>query len=215
LWYSRRYGLPILLNIGAGPGGRIPGWLSLDYSGTGWCAISGRDMDIDSDVASSGIPLGDSTVDAIYCSHFLEHLNWFEGEVFLSECRRVLKPGAGIRLAVPDADYFIKRFMARDEAFFGDINRCYNHWLGNITDTFLWNFLGAFSSHKRNYACHAMFYNFENLSFRLNNAGFAGITRKQFGETGFAAYADELKFFPGRELPRNFEATLIVEASRI
>ena len=41
-------------------------------------------------------------VDAIYASHMLEHLDRAEARSFLAECRRVLKPGGILRLAVPD-----------------------------------------------------------------------------------------------------------------
>jgi predicted SAM-dependent methyltransferase len=52
--------------------------------------------------AARRIPHGAATVDAIYASHMLEHLDRTEARSFLAECRRVLKPGGILRLAVPD-----------------------------------------------------------------------------------------------------------------
>jgi len=52
--------------------------------------------------AARRIPHAGGSVDAIYSSHMLEHLDRAEAQAFLAECRRVLKPGGILRLAVPD-----------------------------------------------------------------------------------------------------------------
>jgi predicted SAM-dependent methyltransferase len=52
--------------------------------------------------AARRIPHDDGSVDAIYASHMLEHLDRIEARSFLAECRRVLRPGATLRLAVPN-----------------------------------------------------------------------------------------------------------------
>jgi predicted SAM-dependent methyltransferase len=52
--------------------------------------------------AARRIPHAGGTVEAIYTSHMLEHLDRAEARAFLAECRRVLKPGGILRLAVPD-----------------------------------------------------------------------------------------------------------------
>ncbi|MBO6946752.1 MAG: methyltransferase domain-containing protein [Rhodospirillales bacterium] len=48
------------------------------------------------------IPHTDQSVDVIYTSHMLEHLDRTDAARFLSEARRVLKTGGTIRTAVPD-----------------------------------------------------------------------------------------------------------------
>lgn len=50
-----------------------------------------------------GIPYDDGSVDLLFASHFLEHLNYVEGIRFLTECYRVMKEGAVMRLVIPDA----------------------------------------------------------------------------------------------------------------
>jgi SAM-dependent methyltransferase len=47
-------------------------------------------------------PVGSATVDAIYCSHNLEHLFSHEVPAALAEFHRVLKPGGFARIRVPD-----------------------------------------------------------------------------------------------------------------
>lgn len=116
--------MPTRLNIGCGRS-PTPEWLNYDNSPSVWMArwpllapilerlglidrhaldfvTFCRDHHIRHANAARRIPHGDSTVDAVYASHMLEHLDRSEARSFLAECRRVLKPGAILRLAVPD-----------------------------------------------------------------------------------------------------------------
>ena len=58
---------------------------------------------------SRGLPFDDASVDCVYHSHMLEHLDCDVVPAFLSEVRRVLRPGGIHRIAVPD---FEKRCRA-------------------------------------------------------------------------------------------------------
>ena len=60
---------------------------------------------------TNGIPASDNSLDVVYHSHMLEHLTNTEGIQFLKECNRVLKPGATMRLLVPDLGAFSKKYM--------------------------------------------------------------------------------------------------------
>jgi predicted SAM-dependent methyltransferase len=212
LFYKVKFGGPINLNIGGGPGIKVEGWKILDYSRIKW-GEGKKFYDINKDIRK-GIPLFDSSCNYIYCSHFLEHLNWYEGRKFLEECYRVLVPGGKIRILVPNGDFFIKKFIERDEKFFNTPERCFNHWLGNITDTFLWNLFGAYVYKKRGFDRHAMLYNYENLSYRLKNLGFKNIALSGFNKSKESVFANEAKFFP-KELIRHFgENNLIAEAEK-
>jgi len=59
----------------------------------------------------NGLPYQDESVDIILASHFLEHLNREEGEQFLKECFRVLKPRGVIRLSVPDSKLLVQKYL--------------------------------------------------------------------------------------------------------
>ena len=48
------------------------------------------------------LPFKDSSIEAIYSSHMLEHLDRPAAEFFVEEAFRILEPGGVIRLAVPD-----------------------------------------------------------------------------------------------------------------
>lgn len=48
------------------------------------------------------LPLRDNCADIVYCSHFVEHIPRTHIVSFLTECFRIAKPGATIRLVLPD-----------------------------------------------------------------------------------------------------------------
>ena len=126
------------LNIGCGQS-PTPGWLNYDNSPSvwlaGWPALARvlhavrlldahamgfvafcRSRDIRHADASRRIPHADATVDAIYSSHMIEHLDRREARDFLAECRRVLKPGGVLRLAVPDLRNAAWRYLRLRDA---------------------------------------------------------------------------------------------------
>lgn len=116
--------MPTRLNIGCGRS-PTPGWINYDNSPSVWLArwpllaqLAARLGLIDRHAldfvdfcrsqnirhadAARRIPHAAGSVEAIYASHMLEHLDRAEARSFLAECRRVLKPGGILRLAVPD-----------------------------------------------------------------------------------------------------------------
>jgi ubiquinone/menaquinone biosynthesis C-methylase UbiE len=64
-----------------------------------------------------GIPFGDQTVDAVYHSHMLEHIDRNAVAGFLKEVHRVLKPGGIHRVCVPDLEYLVA-------AYYESLQRC-------------------------------------------------------------------------------------------
>lgn len=58
-----------------------------------------------------GLPVADGSVEAIYTSHMLEHLPLPVVRDVLRECRRALRPGGVIRIALPDAVAIARRFV--------------------------------------------------------------------------------------------------------
>jgi len=66
---------------------------------------------------AKGIPVPDESVDVVYHSHMLEHLDRDVVEDFLVEARRVLKKGGVHRIVVPDLEAICKAYIA-------DVGRC-------------------------------------------------------------------------------------------
>jgi SAM-dependent methyltransferase len=64
-----------------------------------------------------GLPFPNGTVDVVYHSHFLEHLDRSDVPAFLSEVRRVLRSGGVHRIVVPDFEVACRRYLEH-------VNRC-------------------------------------------------------------------------------------------
>jgi len=64
---------------------------------------------------SRGIPFPDCSVDVIFHSNMLEHLDRSSAEKFLSEALRVLKPGGIHRVVVPDFECACGAYLAHIE----------------------------------------------------------------------------------------------------
>ena len=66
--------------------------------------------------AAHRIPHASGTVDVVYSSHMIEHLDRREASGFLAECLRVLKPGGVLRLVAPDLRWSILEYMEKGRA---------------------------------------------------------------------------------------------------
>jgi SAM-dependent methyltransferase len=62
--------------------------------------------------ATKCIPLPDSSVEILYSSHMMEHLDRKEVESFLKEARRILCKNGIIRIVVPDLRKLIDKYLA-------------------------------------------------------------------------------------------------------
>jgi SAM-dependent methyltransferase len=63
-----------------------------------------------------GLPIGENTAKAIYCSHVLEHLALSEFRVALQNVYRYLQPDGVFRLVMPDLEYSIQQYTANPDA---------------------------------------------------------------------------------------------------
>ena len=99
------------LKVHLGPGQKnyIDGWINLDANKfTAKC-----DVWVD---LGNPLPFHDSTVDAIYSYHLIEHLP--DIQLHFQEIFRCLKPGGVYRVGVPNGDSAIKKFLENDKAWF-------------------------------------------------------------------------------------------------
>jgi len=92
------------INLGSGPVKGENGWINIDQ-------LQGADLNID---ITQGLPFPNDSIDIIYTSHFLEHLDYEVLCRVLKECQRVLSPGCPLSVCVPDASKFIRAYMQND-----------------------------------------------------------------------------------------------------
>ena len=116
----RRYALPIKapnghgLHLHVGCGEKyLPGFVNIDGNRL-------RKLDLWLDIRN-GLPFQSSSVDSIYTSQMLEHFFSDELDGILTECYRVLKPGGGIRISVPNLRNAIVAYMDENSSWF-------SHW---------------------------------------------------------------------------------------
>ena len=152
---------PLILNIGSGKR-PIQGFINIDLDAK---------ADIQADVRN-GLPYDAGTVDAIYSEHFFEHLSQNEGLAFLRECRRVLRPGGVVRLAMPDLDELVRRYGSDDWRGDGDMFRMGYEWVDNRCE--------MLNLAMREWG-HKWVYNEEELVRVAELAGFASQRRMDWG----------------------------------
>lgn len=86
------------LHLGCGTV-RLDGWINVD-------AEAQPTVDLVWDLRF-GVPGADATATFVFCEHLLEHLTASDGVAFLRDCRRVLKPGGTLRVAMPSLDHIL------------------------------------------------------------------------------------------------------------
>ena len=74
-----------------------------------------------------GIPFDAGSVDAVYHSHFLEHLDPPIARLFLQEVWRVLKPGGIQRIVVPDMERLCASYLNHLQACLTDSSQIPQH----------------------------------------------------------------------------------------
>ena len=83
---------PLKLDLGCGRN-KQPGFIGVD--------LYSPDADVKHDLFKFPFPWKDSTVDEIFCSHFVEHIPRILRWKFFEECWRIMKEGAAMRVFVP------------------------------------------------------------------------------------------------------------------
>ena len=107
---------PVQLEIGCGPRPRFPEYTSIDL-------LEYDNVDIIGDAMEVLSQMNDNSVDTIFASHFLEHIDDLDG--FLKQVVRVCADGAQVRFEVP---HFSNAFFYSDvthKTFFGLYSFCY------------------------------------------------------------------------------------------
>ena len=128
----------IKMNVGCGAS-PTPGWLNFDNSLSvrlaQWKAAAGvlrragvlapasadlaetaRRAQVRFANAAVRIPCGTGSAEAVYSSHMIEHLDRSQARAFLTEARRVLRPGGVVRVVAPDLSRIVAAYVAAGDA---------------------------------------------------------------------------------------------------
>lgn len=153
------------LHIGSG-GNILDGWLNADL-----LPRSEKILQLD---ATKLFPLGDEEFDYIFSEHMIEHISYPQGQQMLSECFRIMKRNARIRISTPDLAFLIDLYKP-DKS---DLQKEYIKWATDrfigyapcSDDTFVIN------NFVRDWG-HQFIYDEKTLSASLSKAGFTNIVK--------------------------------------
>jgi predicted SAM-dependent methyltransferase len=93
------------LNIGCGTDYKR-GWINIDNNSDD----NINKLDINWDLRNP-LPFSDNSVDFIFNEHFIEHLTVEDGQIAIRDLMRVLKPGGVMRIATPDLEVTVNKYM--------------------------------------------------------------------------------------------------------
>jgi len=178
----------------------LPGWLNSDLY-----PQSLKSITLD---ATKRFPFEDHSFDYIFSEHQLEHISCMQGLNMLAECRRVLKPGGMIRIAVPSLDSLLSLFERewtplQKQYAQAVMETCYPE-AGTGNACFVMN--AAFV-----HWGHLFMYDQETLRNTLQQAGFTDVICREPGQSP----DENLRGLEFRTGERDRYETLVVEARRL
>jgi predicted SAM-dependent methyltransferase len=157
---------PLRLHLGCGD--RVTtGWLNID-------AFNRPGLDLRWDLRDP-LPCLDNVAECVYSEHFLEHLHREDANRFLEEICRLLQPGGMVRLGVPDAELYFRKYVEGGREFFEK----QRHLGGTVnaleTPAEVINQMFRMGGH------HRFAWDFETLAMALRKVGFIEVTRQESG----------------------------------
>lgn len=146
-------GRRIRLHLGSGSA-IIPGFINIDM-----LSIPGVALRCD---LSKKLPFKDESIHECYLCHVLEHFATDQVSQILQELSRIMKPGALLRVCVPDLDTIFRTYVNNIEWF----SPPHNPWLGLI-----------YGGQRDEFDFHRTGFNYRWMEYLLQENGFANIER--------------------------------------
>ena len=133
--------------------------------------------------ASQPFPLPSAAFDYVFSEHVIEHIEFEEAALMLSESERVLKSGGRIRLATPDLAQIIALYVQpkapAQQAYIRWIMDSFRPQIGEYNPAQVIN--QSFHGWR-----HKFIYDEPTLTKALAEAGFTAVTRVKPGQSGDA-----------------------------
>jgi predicted SAM-dependent methyltransferase len=140
----------------------------------GWITIDTKDgCDIIWDLRNR-IPFPDESVSILYSSHFFEHLSFKQGQRFLDECLRVLRPGGKFSICVPNARIYIEAYLSNADLDANTFPSIYEPAYNETTRIDYVNYIAYMDGH------HNYMFDEENLIYILKSKGMRNVRLREF-----------------------------------
>jgi predicted SAM-dependent methyltransferase len=146
---------------------RLDGWINIDND-----PRSAADVHWD---LRRGLPIENSSVDFVYSEHLFEHLILEHGLVLLRHCRRVLREGGVIRIAMPSLQAILAKYQNTPGVEALEVPEDPEFEKIDSLCRYLNTAMRAWG--------HLYIYDFDDLSLRLRQCGFHQIKPYDFGES--------------------------------
>ena len=151
-----------------------------------------------------GIPASLNSLEVIYHSHLLEHLDHESGIIFLRNCYQCLSEDGVMRFALPDLKIWCDNYVNNNKIFFQTYKNQYYYGLEKSWKDY--NSKGhVFSSMLYNWG-HKMVYDFASLEEKLSKIGYKNIYRAKWGYSDLIPSIKELEPL---QSDRKFESLVI------
>lgn len=119
-----------------------------------------------------GCPAPANSLKGVYTEHCLEHIPFTACEAVLADFLRILAPGGTVRIVVPDAELYCRRYQESRSA---KVEFPYEGRYAGLTPMMHVNRI--FRGHGHQYA-----YDFDTMRMMLETAGFSDVTRCGYRE---------------------------------
>lgn len=161
------------LNVGCGRNAH-PTFINMDY-------LWHPQIDICWDI-TRGLPFEDQSIEGIFTEHCLEHFSLPVAFEILKDLRRVLKPGGTLRIVVPDAEIYLRTYLAQ---LGGDKNAKFpfqdQEVFNGVTSPVL-SVNRVFYQDRDSSSGHQFIYDFNLMEKLLKKVGFSSVNRSDFRE---------------------------------
>jgi predicted SAM-dependent methyltransferase len=182
-----------------------PNWKVLDIAGH---------PDFKYDLNSGDpFPFKDGSINSIFTSHTLEHVQLLILPHVLKEIYRVLNRKGIIRVVVPDVQLAIKAYAAYNKEWLKTKGKFSNHLRGAYPETMLGHLMTWFYSTTKSKpgtqskrSGHNMVFDWESLVWFFKQAGFTRIVRMKYGKSS--------PVFDGLDFSRHKDTSLYMEARK-
>ena len=141
------------------------------------------------DIIKSLPGIKDESCEAIYCSHVLEHLTYFDMQIALKNTYKMMKKGGVFRLVVPDMEVYVNAYL--EDKRNGDKTGCHRLMSNTLMSsekspkTIKDKIITLFGNSK-----HQWNYDYESMYLEVEKVGFKNIRRAVLNDSKNQSFKD-------------------------